>query len=478
MHNFYPTKAKYNRAVTDFQEKDSLSGVILMTVKRLFGTFGVRRIANEILTPEFASKLASAYGSVVNGKVAIGGDPRTSTPMIKHAVVAGLLSSGCQVIDLGILPTPAVQYAVRNYYDGGVIITASHNPPQYNGIKFVDQDGIGIKEEMELEIEDIFFNETPSRVSWDEIAEVSFLPGIVDEYIEQVIQRVDKEAIDDANLKVIVDCGSGAACATTPYLLRRLGCQVTAMNCQPDGFFPGRNPEPTEDNLQGLIATVKVTGADLGIAHDGDADRTICIDENGEFVMGDKTFALVEKQMLKDNQGGIIVTTVATSTAIYDIAEEYRGEVIATAVGDLLVARELKNRDGLFGGEENGGLIFPDFVYGRDAALSAAKIVEIMARENKPLSQLITELPDYESVKMKVECPDELKTEIMEKIASDTRQYKVDSTDGVKIFRDEGWLIIRPSGTEPIFRCFAEARNKEDAQMMAEWGISLVKKYL
>ena len=478
MHIFYPTMAKYNRTVKDCQEEDTLSGVILMTVKRLFGTFGVRRVANEVLTPEFASKLASAYGSVVKGKVAVGGDPRTSTPMIKHAVMAGLLSSGCQVIDLGILPTPAVQYAVRNYYDGGVIITASHNPPQYNGIKFVDQDGIGIKEEMELEIEAIFFDETPSRVPWDEIAEVSVLPGIVDEYIEQVIQRVDKESISEANLKVIVDCGSGAACATTPYLLRKLGCQVTAMNCQPDGFFPGRNPEPTEDNLQGLIETVKATGADLGIAHDGDADRTICIDENGEFVMGDKTFALVEKYMLKENSGGIIVTTVATSTAIYDIAEEYQGEVIATAVGDLLVARELKDRDGLFGGEENGGLIFPEFVYGRDAALSTAKIVEIMARENKPLSQLISELPDYESVKMKVECADELKTEIMEKIAGDTSQYQVDTTDGVKIFRDEGWLIIRPSGTEPIFRCFAEAGNKEDAQMMAEWGISLVKKYL
>jgi len=451
---------------------------IFMKTKRLFGTFGVRRIANEVLTPEFASKLASAYGSVVKGKVAVGGDPRTSTPMIKHAVIAGLLSSGCQVVDLGILPTPTVQYAVRNYYDGGVIITASHNPSQYNGIKFVDENGIGIKEEMEIQIEDIFFDETPDRVSWDELGDVSSLPGIVEEYIEQIIHRVDEKAINQAKLKVIVDCGSGAACGTTPYLLRRLGCRVTAMNCQPDGFFPGRNPEPTEDNLQALIETVKATGADLGIAHDGDADRTICIDENGEFVMGDKTFALVEKYMLKENPGGIIVTTVATSTAIYDIAEEYHGEVIATAVGDLLVARELKNRDGLFGGEENGGLIFPDFVYGRDAALSTAKILEIMARENKPLSKLITELPNYESVKLKVECPDELKTEIMEKITQDTRQYQVDTTDGVKIFRDEGWLIIRPSGTEPIFRCFSEAKHKEDAQMMAEWGISLVKKYL
>ena len=279
-------------------------------------------------------------------------------------------------------------------------------------------------------------------------------------------------------MKVIVDCGSGAACFTTPYLLRKLGCEVTTMNCQPDGFFPGRNPEPTSENLQELKEVVKSTNADLGIAHDGDADRTICIDENGNFVFGDKTFALVEKDMLIENGGGTIVTTVATSAAIYDIAKEYKGEVIATRVGDLLVARELKDRKGLFGGEENGGLIFPDFVYGRDAALSTAKIVEIIAKENKSLSELIEELPKYYSAKLKVECPDDLKTDVMEKIVDATCEYEVDTKDGVKILTDEGWVIIRPSGTEPIFRCFAEAENEEDANKMAEWGISLVKENL
>ena len=447
-------------------------------MKRLFGTFGVRRIANQELTPEFASKLAAAYGSLVKGTVAVGGDPRTSTEMIKHSVISGLLSSGCNVIDLGILPTPAVQFAVRNYYDGGVMITASHNPPKYNGLKFVDADGIGIPDEMEESIEDMFFNENPERVSWNEIGEVFENPGIIDEYIENVFKRVDIDVIKNANLKVIVDCGSGAACFTTPYLLRKLGCEVTTMNCQPDGFFPGRNPEPTAENLAELMKVVKSTNADLGIAHDGDADRTICIDEKGNFVFGDKTFALVEKDMLVENDGGIIVTTVATSAAIYDIAEEYGGEVIATKVGDLLVARELKNRNGLFGGEENGGLIFPDFVYGRDAALATAKIIEIIAKEAKPLSELIEELPKYCSAKLKVECPDDLKTDIMKKIVDATCEYEVDTKDGVKILTDEGWVIIRPSGTEPIFRCFSEAKNEEDAKKMAEWGISLVKENL
>ncbi len=447
-------------------------------MKRLFGTFGVRRLANTELTPEFASKIAASYGTLVKGKVAVGGDTRTSTEMIKHAVISGLLSSGCDVIDLGILPTPALQFAVRNYYDGGIMITASHNPPKYNGIKLMDSYGIGTPDDMELKIEDMFFNDNPERVSWNEIGETDTNEGILEEYIQNVIDRVDADAIKQAKLKVIVDCGSGAACFTTPYLLRKLGCEVLTMNCQPDGFFPGRDPEPTEPNLKELIAVVKATGADLGIAHDGDADRTICIDEKGDFVFGDKSFALVEKYMLKENDGGLIVTTVATSSAIYDIANEYNGEVTATKVGDLIVARELKDKDGLFGGEENGGLIFPDFVYGRDAALSTAKIIEIISKTGKPLSKLIEELPVYYSEKMKIECPDELKQEVMQKIAEETSEFEVDTTDGVKIFKDEGWVIIRPSGTEPIFRCFAEAKTKEEATKMAEWGISLISKYL
>ncbi|MBC7101077.1 MAG: phosphoglucosamine mutase [Methanobacteriales archaeon] len=449
-------------------------------MKKLFGTFGVRRIANKQLTPEFASKLSAAFGSLIGGKVAVGGDTRTSTPMIKHAVIAGLLSSGCDVVDLGILPTPTVQYAVRKYYDAGVIITASHNPPEYNGIKFVDEHGIGVKEEIEEKIEKIFFEEKVERVPWENIGSTTRNRRIIREYIDEVIKRVDADIIREANFTVVVDCGSGAASYTTPYLLRELGCEVLSLNCQPDGFFPGRNPEPTPENLKDLMNTVKASGADLGIAHDGDADRTICIDEKGEFIFGDKTFALVEKKMLKENKGGLIVTTVATTSAIYDIARENNGKVITTPVGDLIVARTLKEKKGLFGGEENGGLIFPDFVYGRDGALSAAKILEIMAEEGKPISKLVAELPKYYSEKMKIRCPDELKPKVMatiqEKVEKDPKIDRIDTTDGVKIFKEDGWVIIRPSGTEPIFRCFAEAKSQEKATQMAKWGISIVKK--
>ena len=447
--------------------------------KRLFGTFGVRRTANNVLTPEFASMLAASYGTIFQGKIAIGGDTRTTTPMIKHAIISGLLSSGCDVVDLGILPTPAVQYAVRNYYDGGIIVTASHNPSEYNGLKFVDEYGIGIKEEDELAIEKLFFDKNPKRASWEAIGKMYHDDKIIDEYLEEVLKRVEIETIQNAKLKVVLDCGSGAGYCTAPYILQKLGCDVITLNCQADGFFPGRSSEPTKKNLKVLIATVKDLKADIGIAHDGDADRTICIDDKGNYVLGDKTFALVEKQMLKENEGGLIVTTVATSTAIYDIAKKFNGQVITTAVGDLLVARKLKEKDGLFGGEENGGLIFPNFVYGRDAALTVAKILEIIAKEKKPLSELVDELPVYHSKKMACECAEDKKQEVMDNIANEitTLGYKLDTTDGVKIFKDNDWVIIRPSGTEPIFRSMSESTSQEKASEMANWGLSLIEKF-
>ena len=448
--------------------------------KRLFGTFGVRRTANDVLTPEFASRLAACYGSQIKGTVAVGGDTRTTTPMLMEAVKAGLLSSGCDVVDLGILPTPGVQFAVRKYYDGGVMITASHNPPKYNGIKFLDEDGIGIPDDMELEIEKLYFDSEPDRVPFSQMGQIYHNDSIIDEYVDEAVSKVDTKAIRDANLKVVVDCGRGAGCYTAPYLIRKLGCDVTALNSQADGFFPGRDPEPIEENLSELISVVKKLDADIGIAHDGDADRTICIDEKGNFVLGDKTFTLVEREMLKENDGGVIVTTVATSQAIYDVADEFNGEVIATAVGDLLVARKLKDENGLFGGEENGGLIFPDFVYGRDAVMTVAKILEIVAKSKKPLSELVSELPVYYSSKMKIECDDSQKDFVMKSIADEiktTTDFKLDLTDGVKILKEDGWVIIRPSGTEPIFRCFAESDNQTKADEMTSWGIGLIEKY-
>jgi len=365
---------------------------------RLFGTSGIRGKFKEKLTASLSLNVGKSIATYLEGegKVLIGYDPRTSSQLIENALSAGLMEGGCNVIKIGMVPTPLIGYATSKLEaKAGVMITASHNPPEYNGIKVWNQNGMAYSPAQEKEIERIVHEKDYITVDWDNLGS-SYHLDITKMYMEDVIEHVKVKA----GLKVVVDCGCGAASHITPIILRRVGCEVLSLNCQPDGFFPGRNPEPTPENLKDLMNAVKASGADLGIAHDGDADRTICIDEKGEFIFGDKTFALVEKKMLKENKGGLIVTTVATTSAIYDIAKENNGKVITTPVGDLIVARTLKEKKGLFGGEENGGLIFPDFVYGRDGALSAAKILEIMAEEGKSISKLVAELPKYYSEKM------------------------------------------------------------------------------
>jgi len=445
---------------------------------RLFGTSGIRGRFGEKVTLELAADTGRALATHLggDGEVVVGYDTRTSSQLLENALIAGIVECGCDVTRLGMVPTPLVGYAAsRLGAAAGVMITASHNPAPYNGIKLWNPDGMAYRPSQESVIESIIHSRDFKRKAWDELGSITTV-DMRDDYVRAVLETVEIKK----PLKVVIDSGCGAASHLSPLIFRKAGCRVITLNSQPDGFFPGRDPEPVPENLSELMETVRSTGADLGIAHDGDADRTICIDERGEFVLGDKTFALVEKRMLQEKGGGIIVTTVATSSAIYDIASENNGEVITTAVGDLLVARKLKETDGLFGGEENGGLIFPDFVYGRDAALTAATILEIMAHEDRPLSELVSELPAYYSSKRKIECPDEIKGDVMDlvsKMLADEEGVRdIDTTDGVKIFSEAGWVIIRPSGTEPIFRCFAESETQEQADEMARWGISLVER--
>lgn len=446
-------------------------------MKRLFGTFGVRRLANEVLTPEFASKLAAAYGSLVDGQIAVGGDTRTSTVMIKNAVISGLLSTGCDVVDLGILPTPAVQYAVRNYYDGGVIVTASHNPPEYNGIKFVDADGIGIPENMEEKIEDIFFTEGFKRVAWNRIGEVTSNQGVVDEYQEEVIKRVDAEAIRKRKFRVVVDCGCGAASYTMPYILRKLGCSIITLNSQPDGFFPGRDPEPVPENLSELMETVKSTGADLGIAHDGDADRMVAIDDKGRFASFDKLLALMAREI-----GGKIITTVDASLCVDECLGDC-GEVIRTRVGDVHVANSIAEENADFGGEPSGTWLHPDFCMCPDGILSALRVAELVSKKGS-LSSLLDEVPSYPNIRDKIPCPDERKKDVMERVASELAgQFRdpagVESIDGVRIsMRDGSWVLVRPSGTEPYIRVTLEGKTDEEAREIHEITLSYLEKII
>ncbi|ASJ03339.1 phosphoglucosamine mutase [Thermococcus profundus] len=449
---------------------------------KLFGTFGVRGIANERITPEFALKIGMAFGTLLKREgrerplVVVGRDTRVSGEMLKDALISGLLSTGCDVIDVGIAPTPAIQWATDHFNaDGGAVITASHNPPEYNGIKLLEPNGMGLKKEREAIVEELFFNEDFYRAKWDEIGELRN-EDIVKLYIEAIKNRVNVEAIKKRKPFVVVDTSNGAGSLTLPYLLRELGCKVVSVNAHPDGHFPARNPEPNEENLREFKEIVKALGADFGVAQDGDADRAVFIDENGRFIQGDKTFALVADAVLREKGGGLLVTTIATSNLLDDIAKRNGAKIMRTKVGDLIVARALLENNGTIGGEENGGVIFPDFVLGRDGAMTTAKIVEIFAKSGKKFSELIDELPKYYQFKTKRHVEGDRKA-IVAKVAqlAENRGYKIDTTDGAKILFEDGWVLVRASGTEPIIRVFSEAKSEEKAEEYLEIGIRLLE---
>ncbi|WP_297439199.1 phosphoglucosamine mutase [Thermococcus sp.] len=448
---------------------------------RLFGTFGVRGIANEMITPEFALKMGMAFGTMLRREgrksplVVIGRDTRVSGEMLKNALISGLLGVGCNVVDVGIAPTPAIQWATDHFNaDGGAVITASHNPPEYNGIKLLEPNGMGLKKEREAVVEDVFFNGDFEGARWDEIGEVRE-EDVIKPYIEAIKARVDVEAIKNRRPFVVVDTSNGAGSLTLPYLLRELGCKVVSVNAHPDGHFPARNPEPNEENLREFKEIVKALGADFGVAQDGDADRAVFIDENGRFIQGDKTFALVADAVLRENGGGLLVTTIATSNLLNDIAKRNNAEVMRTKVGDLIVARALLEQDGTIGGEENGGVIFPDFVLGRDGAMTTAKIVEIFAKSGKRFSELIDELPRYYQFKTKRKVNGDRKATVA-KVAelAKAKGYSVDTTDGTKVLFPDGWVLVRASGTEPIIRIFSEAKEEGNARRYLELGLKLL----
>ena len=444
---------------------------------RLFGTNGIRGVVNNDMNCELAMGIGKAWGMYLKRtfprpNCAIGTDARLSNHMLKSAVSAGLLSTGCDVVDTGLVPTPTVQYTVKEKrFDAGIIITASHNPPQFNGIKGTADDGTELSKDVEEAIETIYFSGQYILSEWRDVGNFSTWNGAIDLYIKGILSTVDVALIKKHRFHVVLDCGNGAGCLVAPILLKKLGCTVTELNCEPDGTFPGRHSEPIQENLTSLMKTVSESDASFGIGLDGDADRAIFIDENGLYIWGDKSLSLVGNHITRENKGGIAVTPVTTSTCFEDVIRRNKGSVIYTKVGSPIVARVMKEKHAVFGGEENGGLIFPEFQYCRDSAMSLTKILEILAKEKKPLSELIAEIPVYEMYKTKVACPNEKKARVMsqvvEQMKGDNNIVNIDRTDGVKLYMNEGWVLMRPSGTEPIFRVYVEAKEKHRAEEVA-----------
>lgn len=445
---------------------------------RMFGTNGVRGIANGYLSCELALQMGKSIGKVLGRRIAVAMDPRLSSNMVKYALCSGLMSVGTDVIDLGMIPTPALQYYVHTHREitGGVMITASHNPPEYNGIKCISGDGTECSPAEESAIEDVYDTRIEC-VDWKSIGSVKMITGAVDEYIDAIISRIDIDAIRNADLTVCVDCANGASTETTPLLMRRLGVRTVTLNGNPQGEFPGHPSEPVEENLSELKRMVVDLNADLGIAHDGDADRCVFVTEEGEYVSGDCTLALLAESAIEHNPDGTVVVTVATSKIVEDVTNANGGVVEYTAVGSPVVARRMISNGGVFGGEENGGLIFADHQFCRDGAMGAAKMLERIASKG-PLSKQIRSLPKYITIKRAVECPDELKTEILESLAKKIDDGRLDRTDGLRIDFNDGWVLLRPSGTEPKFRIYSESKDRSIAESRADEYVEKFKEAL
>ncbi|MEM1514012.1 MAG: phosphoglucosamine mutase [Candidatus Thermoplasmatota archaeon] len=432
----------------------------------LFGTNGIRGIANEEITPEFAVKIAKAIGSYFSGDIAIAMDTRISSEMLKNSVISGLVSVGCNVYDANIAPTPALQYYLKNSdLDAGIIITASHNPPQYNGIKVVDSNGEELQREIEEKIENMFYAGNFKKVAWNEIGSI-YTADIIDFYIEGVLKSTQAE---ETKLKVVIDCGNGAGCLAMPYLVASVANVVT-LNSEPKGL-PSRNYEPVKENLDDLIRTVKAVNADLGIAYDGDADRAIFIAENGEYISGDYSLAMIAGHKLEKKKG-YIVTPVSTSKCVEEYVKMKGGKIFYTEVGARNVAKKMKEVNAIFGGEENGGLIFPEHQYCRDAGMASIYMINMIAERGKRISDILKNLPKYYTVKEKIECKD--KEKVMGKI-KEIVDENADFTDGIRINSDDGFILIRPSGTEPLIRIYVERKSEEEAKRIAEEYKRMIK---
>ena len=453
-----------------------------MSAKKLFGTNGIRGLVNVELTPEMAIKVGSCIGTFFGtGKnLLLGFDARTSGPMFAKAVTSGLTATGCNVHFAGMASTPAIQFAVKNHkMDGGVIISASHNPPQYNGIKVIWSDGIETSHEQEVEIENIYFDNKIVFAPWDKLGEKRELPAINEEYAEAIKKHVDIAKIVSKHFHIVIDAANSVGGIAAPILFRDLGCKVTTINANIDGTFPGRLPEPRPENLGDLSATVKAVGADIGVAFDGDADRSIFTDSKGTIYWGDKTFAIVIKQYLIKNPGAKIVTPVSSSTLIKDIVEAYKGNLIWTKVGSVTVSQTMKAENANLGGEENGGIFYRPHQAVRDGAMTTSLLLNIMADTGKSLAELVAEQPQYFIEKGKVECADEKKAAVQKAIFEQVKNENVSTIDGVKIwFNDASAILIRPSGTEPVFRLYAEAKDQQKALQLVKDYTDKLKKIL
>ena len=441
----------------------------------LFGSSGIRGVALRYLTPELVLDIAKAAGSTWDAdRVAVARDTRTTGELFANAAASGLAAVGCDVDRLGVVPTPAVGNYCESVGVPCVLVTASHNPPQFNGIKLVGDDGVELSVDVLERIERRVLDDEYDHADWRTAGSETRVDGVVDDYADQLVAAVDRETIADAGLTVAVDPGHGAASVSSPRIYRELGCEVLTVNATPDGHFPGRESEPVPENLTALSRLVATSDADVGIAHDGDADRAVFVDETGAVVDGDTSFAVLADDALR--AGETVVSAVNVSQRLVDVCNENDAELELTPIGATNIitrTRELDEEDVHvpIAGEGNGGVFFPPYRLSRDGAYIGARFLELLADADAPASEAIAPYTDYHFVRVNVEYEDADEREDMLSAARafvETSEATPNTTDGYRLDYGDAWVLVRPSGTEPKIRIYAESADADRAERLAE----------
>jgi len=434
---------------------------------------GVRGRVGEALTPEIVAKFAAGFGAWAKrragggrARIVVGRDSRVSGPMFQPVVISALQSVGCDVILVDMAPTPTIQLAVEHHHAaGGLAITASHNPIEWNALKFIGPSGLFLDGSEAAEMRAVVESEIP-RAKWNELGTIERDPDAVNRHIDLVLALpfIDTDGIRAKRYRVALDCVRGAGGALMPTLLDRLGCEVSAINLETDGMFP-RAPEPVTENLGELEDLVRKSGSEIGFAVDPDVDRLALVSDAGKAIGEDYTLALAAKVVLRHREGGI-VTNLSTSRIVDDIAHEQNRQVIRAPVGEVNVATKMRSEKAPVGGEGNGGVILSELHLGRDAPLGVALILQLLLEEGKKLSEIVASYPRYSIVKDKLDRPSAPLDTVYASLKRAFPDAGVDTQDGLRLTWADRWVHVRPSGTEPIVRVIAEAPTVDEARAL------------
>jgi len=441
----------------------------------MIGISGVRGVVGDNLTPELLVRLGQAFGTYVDsGTVVVGRDTRVSGDMVKHAVFSGLLSAGCRIIDVGVCGTPSAAMMVPALRAaGGIVISASHNPIEWNALKFFRSDGVYLNAEQGRQLLDIYYGGDVRKVGYDRLHAVAMDNTAVERHLAKVLQLVDVRGLRRRRFRVALDCCNGAGSDLALRFLQHIGADVAPIHCEMNGLFP-HDPEPTFEHIKDLLRVTRRQRCDIGFAQDADADRIAIVSEKGRYLGEEYTLCLATRYTLAHRRGPV-VTNLSTTRMLDDVAQAAGVEVVRTPVGEVNVAERMREVNAVIGGEGNGGVIEPRVHLGRDALTGMALILQLMLETGKKISALAGELSRYYMVKERVECSKRVLGSVLKALA-DEPSAKVDMRDGVKLDFADSWVHVRASNTEPIVRVYTEARTRSRAREMAQKYKRLVER--